>query len=86
MKFYTTVNVTAVKLFGTATRGEKVIVIICIMSILSSSLLVQVQNCSLQVDYESFDFEGMLIDLLWNRYQYINTFSLNHSKHVFTNF
>ena len=67
MKFYTTVNVTAVKLFGTATRGEKVIVIIFIMSILSSSLLVQVQNCSLQVDYESFDFEGMLIDLLWNR-------------------
>jgi predicted RND superfamily exporter protein len=42
MKFFTTVNVTAVKLFGTATRGEK-------------------------VDYESFDFEGMLIDLLWNR-------------------
>ena len=24
MKFFTTVNVTAVKLFGTATRGEKV--------------------------------------------------------------
>ena len=25
MKFFTTVNVTAVKLFGTATRGEKVV-------------------------------------------------------------
>ena len=25
MKFFTTVNVTAVKLFGTATRGEKVL-------------------------------------------------------------
>ena len=24
MKFFTTVNVTAVKLFGTATRGEKI--------------------------------------------------------------
>ena len=31
MKFFTTVNVTAVKLFGTATRGEKVQILLFII-------------------------------------------------------
>eukprot|EP00092_Neocalanus_flemingeri_P023513 GFUD01025500.1.p1 GENE.GFUD01025500.1~~GFUD01025500.1.p1 ORF type:complete len:1021 (+),score=134.31 GFUD01025500.1:157-3219(+) len=42
MKFFTTVNITAVKLYGTATRGEK-------------------------IDMESFNFEGLMIDLLKDR-------------------
>merc|ERR1719334_1508816 len=42
VKFYTTVNITAFKLYGTASRGEK-------------------------VDYDSYAYEGAMVDLLTNK-------------------
>ena len=72
-------SIKLLELFGTATRKPPYIIFnkdSFPLSSLSMKLFgtVPLMKKLFQVDYESFDFEGMLIDLLWNRSVALSSF------------